>query len=125
MITNSNGEMHELRGNYDTFTYVSERKERWTESVALCGGCLIGYVSPSMLPHLRDILQGVTIVKHDRRFDCQTWIIMALRSLQKNGIVFRDMNEQKLRDELAADKERDETGHEVIYERIISSGMSI
>lgn len=112
MLNASDGQVHELRGNYDTFTYVFD-----------CGGCLVGYVPPSTFPRLPEILREVAVVRNDSRFDCQNWILLALRVLKEKGIVFGDMNEQKLRYELAADMERDETGHDVVYERIKAGGI--
>lgn len=123
MLNASDGEIHELRGNFDTFTYVSEAKKGWAFSRGLCGGCLVGYVSPSTLPHIPAILKEVMVVRNDMAFDCQTWVILALRMLKQKGVVFNDMNEQKLRYELAAEIEREETRHDVVYERIVAGGV--
>jgi hypothetical protein len=70
-------------------------------------------------------LREIPIVRNDSKFDCQNWIILALRLLKEKGIVFGHMNEQKLRYELAVDMERDETGHDVVYERIVAGVSEI
>lgn len=118
MLDSSKGEIHELQGNYDTFHYTYEINQDWTKSSDLCGGCLVGYVTQSTLLQLPEILKEVPIIRHDPDHDCQTWIVEALRVMKDKGIVFRDMTEKKLREELVVELERNETGHDVVYERI-------
>lgn len=55
VISKSVGEIHELRGNYDTFTYVSERENNWAKSGSLCGGCLVGFISSDGLIQFGDV----------------------------------------------------------------------
>ncbi|THH28922.1 hypothetical protein EUX98_g5266 [Antrodiella citrinella] len=125
MLSAQAAHIHELRGNWDSFQYVHEllQSPNWMQSRTLCGGCLVGYVPRDQLANLQDILGNVVVVKHDKSFDCQTWLVLGLRALKEKGIVFRDFSEQKLRKELEEEKERDQLGHDLVYDRIFRGAV--
>ncbi|KAI0315839.1 hypothetical protein OF83DRAFT_1173437 [Amylostereum chailletii] len=115
------GDIHELRGNSDSFTYVTERDTPFAIADALRGGCHVGYVpkEPEGQSMFRSVLEHeVRVVRADAHWDCQNWIVEGLRALKEAGIVFRGMCEAKVRKELLEEMERWESADDAVYERL-------
>jgi len=108
----------EVVGNTDTFAYRPHDVTSFARSRRLCGGCLVGYIPESHLGWLMDRLRIVSVRRNDPGFDCQTWVISAVNLLRSDGLVFANINEWSIRQELAREMERSETGHDTIEERL-------
>lgn len=112
-------EIHEVQGMLDTFHYETFRKSTsFLRSITLCGGCHVGNIPWDLLDAVRKALKDVPVVRHDESWDCQTWVVHALRSLRDFGIIFAHVNEARIRQELAEDRERWENGEDAVYERL-------
>jgi len=58
----------------------------------------------------------------DDDFDCQTWVLEALRLIQNdNGVELRIISEELIRKELAREKERWESGEDTVEDRLFRS----
>lgn len=119
------GDLHELRGNKDSFTYVVERNARFAAAIAIRGGVHVGWVQPTPagLKHFIGVLQTeVPVIHCDPLWDSQNWTIEALRALKDAGFVFRNVSESSLRKEMRDERERWECADDVVYERLFADG---
>jgi hypothetical protein len=115
------GHEFELIGNIDTFAYVPKVVERFGNYMSLRGGCLVGQIAKDKLGWLKEKLQEVTVVRNNPDFDCQTWVIDALRILKEShgeGVEIDNIIERDIRAELEQEKERWELAEATIEERL-------
>lgn len=111
----------EVVGNPDTFLYSTKTVASFRSSRTLCGGCHVGNIFAGELDWLEDRLKAVSVRRNDPEFDCQTWVIAALRLLKEDGVVFQQINERFVRDELAKDYERWDVGDDTVEERLFTT----
>ncbi|KAF8163397.1 hypothetical protein B0H34DRAFT_322003 [Crassisporium funariophilum] len=103
------------------FIMLSSEFDKFSRSETLRGGCLVGHIAPDKLDWLKTRLQGVTIVYNDPEFDCQTWVLDALRFIRDDeGVEVRNTNEERIRKELALEKERWDSGEDTIENRLFA-----
>lgn len=117
--------VHELRGNYDTFTYACSELDNFTAytlSAGCRGGCLIGQVPAKAGDDgwLKEALNKVPVIRSDRRFDWQTWVIAVIRALRdmRPGVIDQDVTERYIRDELIKEMERWNVADDTVEERL-------
>lgn len=109
----------ELKGNTDTFTYLTERLTAFERAQDLRGGCLVGWVDAERVQALVDRLKKVRVRRNDPAWDGQDWVMEALRALKEEHMVFSRVDENWLRTELMEDLERSESGlGETVEERL-------
>ncbi|KAI8974760.1 hypothetical protein BD414DRAFT_497367 [Trametes punicea] len=115
----------QLAGNMDTFHFEVLHAPDVLQIVDLCGGCCVGEVAADSLDRLRDKLSGQRIVLHDRMWDCQDWLLEAVRALkeEKGGWVEIDdwFTERELRERLQEEKELWEQGQDHYFERMLAN----
>ena len=123
VVTNialSHFRVFELKGNMDTFSYDVYDDQSASSAWNFRGGVHVGNIEASNLADLEHWLKSVAIRHHDRLWDCQNWVMEALRELQmdKRCEVFDSCDEISLRKEMAEEKERDELGEDLLHERL-------
>ncbi|KAI8980686.1 hypothetical protein BD414DRAFT_492953 [Trametes punicea] len=114
----------QLAGNMDTFHFESLHVPDVLKIANLCGGCRIGEVATDSIGKLQDMLGAQRIVLHDRMWDCQDWLLEAVRTLkeEKSGWVEIDdwFTERDLRARLREEKELWEQADDHYFERIFA-----
>ncbi|KIY73453.1 hypothetical protein CYLTODRAFT_241343 [Cylindrobasidium torrendii FP15055 ss-10] len=110
----------QVAGNMDSFEF--EACHHNTAERDFLGGVHVGNVSAAdgELEKLEQRLRNINVKKGDPDWDCQSWVIDALQELRmaETGIVFAGMSERAIRAELEEEKEREETGHCLVHERL-------
>ncbi|KAA1469201.1 hypothetical protein DENSPDRAFT_772818 [Dentipellis sp. KUC8613] len=112
------GRIFELRGNSDSFTYIAEDTRTFERSPDLRGGCQVGWVAPDAVEWLTQRIAAIPVVRNDRNWDCQNWMLAVLQLLKGDQLVFPYVAEGWLRQELRADLERSERGEDTVEERL-------
>ncbi|KAJ7897290.1 hypothetical protein B0H14DRAFT_3425323 [Mycena olivaceomarginata] len=93
--------------------------EEWGGPGRISVACFVGTVPHDKLPALEQWVRAVPIHRGQPMWDCQNWVIEAIRELRMDnrGIVLKGMSEAHIRECLAEEKERAETGESLIHER--------
>lgn len=111
----------ELAGNADTYTYITKEIDNFNRIPNLRGGVKVGSIPEDKIPWMQDALKQVVIIKHDlQRFDCQRWVVFALRllrDLDESTILEGLTSEATIREELRQEMERWEEADETLEER--------
>jgi hypothetical protein len=116
------GHVFELVGNLDTFAYVPKSVSRFGYSTRLRGGCRVGSIARDKLDWLKETLNEVIVVRNNPDFDCQTWVIDALRLVKgSSGVEISNVSERGIREELIQEKERWEQAEPTIEERLYAN----
>ena len=118
MISKEQAWVFELSGNYDTFTYTPKPTSFSSRIFNYRGGFLLCEVAQEKLGWLESLLGTLPVIRHNPEFDCQTWVVSAVRKLQEEGLVPRDVTEAMIREELEREKERWEVADDTILERL-------
>jgi len=112
----------QLLGNKDTYGYQPGYHYRFTHSQSYRGGCLVGEVRSDKVSWVREKLYHVPIIRGDEtRFNCQIFVIEALRLLKyenQNGVVIREVSMGNIRRELENERERWESADATVDERL-------
>jgi hypothetical protein len=112
----------QLFGNADTFVYLHGRHASFQTSENLCGGCVVGSVEEGKIDWVLDKLKEVEVVRYKpEEFDCQTWVIQALRLLNyaaEDGVTILEVSDRKIREELKKERERWELGENTLGQRL-------
>ena len=66
-------------------------------------------------------MQEILIIRNNPEWDCQTWVMEALRWMKYNGLITADIGERRIRTELAADKERWEVADDTVEVRLFGN----
>lgn len=114
----------ELAGNHDTFAYVSRVEGSFGSTQTMQGGCQVGNIAEEKLDWFEKHLQDVRIIRHDVDFDCQTWVMEAIRDirmLKEDGVEIFGVTERGVRAELELELERWEVAEDTIEERLFKS----
>lgn len=113
----------EVRGNSDTFTYVHDTVSVPIGSIpSYRGGCHVGEVPSTSIDRLDERLKrDVAVIRLDLSWDCQDWVLAALRLLRDDGIAFKTVNQAYVRKELQEDMARWEEGDDTVEERHFSN----
>ncbi|KAF8065005.1 hypothetical protein FPV67DRAFT_1450842 [Lyophyllum atratum] len=112
----------ELAGNSSTYQYSSQIDNRFGRSQRLRGGCHVGSIAADKVDWLENRLRDVTVVYGDEEFDCQTWVLEALRLISNdNGVELRVISEKLIREELIREIERWESGEDTVEDRLFHS----
>ncbi|KAF9034487.1 hypothetical protein BDZ89DRAFT_1012028 [Hymenopellis radicata] len=109
----------QLIGGMDSFCFESADFTIDADN-KYCGGVQVGEVAASDIPNLEKWLRAVPIHRHRTDWDCQDWVIDAVRalSMDNRGIVFANTTERSIRAELEEEKERWQTGQDLLHERL-------
>ncbi|KAI0056469.1 hypothetical protein BV25DRAFT_1577251 [Artomyces pyxidatus] len=112
--------LFELHGQMDAFVYKTEPLTAFSSAPDLRGGVQVGWVPRARLEDgsVSELLARGRIVRNDRDFDCQLWIMEALESLRKEGWLFETVNEDWVREELKLDYTRWEKGEDTVDKRL-------
>jgi hypothetical protein len=111
----------EVVGNYDTYTYVPRFDSALGYSQETRGGCQVGAIAVEKLDWLKTRLRDIRVVRHDTEFDCQTWVMDAVRMLKHDGVGITNVSERSIRAELAREVERWEVAEDTIEERLFEA----
>ena len=123
IISSSQTYTFEVRGNTDSFTYVAEPTPVPLNKILMYrGGCQVGGIPTHSLPQIAEMLGEIPIVKHDLSWDCQTWVILAIKLLKSAGFVFAQVDEPYVRERLLEDMNRWEEADLTVDERLLASG---
>ncbi|KAK7434384.1 hypothetical protein VKT23_020229 [Stygiomarasmius scandens] len=117
---NSNTDLFHLTGNTDSFGFARD-PHNLDNSKRCLGGVVVGRVPANWLDDLERWLRVVPIKRNRSDWDCQSWVLDALRFLWENcpGVVFPDHGSERfIRDELRQEKNRESLGYELVYERM-------
>lgn len=112
----------EVVGNFDTYTYVPRFDDAFRGSPETRGGCQVGIIAKEKLGWLERRLTDVRVVRYDTEFDCQTWVMDAIRMLQDDKVIMKHVNERSIRAELALESERWEVAEDTVEERLFDAG---
>ncbi|KAJ7361318.1 hypothetical protein DFH08DRAFT_684148 [Mycena albidolilacea] len=106
-------------GGTDTFQFNAKDVRGMGRSRTYLGGVLVGTVPQNKLPALEQWVRAIPIHRGQPTWDCQNWVIEAIRELRMDnrGIVLKGISEAHIRECLAEEKERAETGESLIHER--------
>ncbi|EGO31234.1 hypothetical protein SERLADRAFT_377101 [Serpula lacrymans var. lacrymans S7.9] len=113
-----NARIFELAGNYDTFVYAPKTVTRFTQSQSMMGGCHIANIPASRVNWLEERLKSVPVIRNDPNFDCQTWVIEALRLMKYDGVISQNISEVAIRTEMAKEKERWDVADDTVEVRL-------
>lgn len=118
-------EIFEVAGTSDTFNYAPRCDDTFSRHPQLRGGCLVGRVRSDRLDWLREALgNSVAIIRYSDAWDCQDWVMDALRYLKdraEDGVEVRIARERAIREELVLERERWDTAEDTIEERLFSA----
>lgn len=116
----SSARIFEMKGNTDTFAFGAKDVRNIAASRSYCGGVQVGEVDAKELASLEDWLKAIDVRHSDPQWDCQDWVMDALRELKmdERGIVFDNMTEKYIRKEMDEEKERDQTGQDIVHDRL-------
>ncbi|KAI0658439.1 hypothetical protein C8Q70DRAFT_195594 [Cubamyces menziesii] len=112
----------QLAGNMDTFHFEALRVSDVLKLGDLCGGCRVGDIAADSVDKLRDRLASHRIILHDKMWDCQDWLLEAIRDLkdEAGGWVQIDswFTERGLREKLREERELWERADDHFFERL-------
>jgi len=116
----SSARVFQVLGNTDSFTFDASDVGNIGEPKDYCGGVEVGEVDTGELGNLEMWLEEIAIRRNDPKWDCQDWVMDALRALKmdKPEIVYDNMTEKHIRKELEEEKEHDETGEDLVQDRL-------
>jgi len=109
----------EIRGNRDSYTYVSDQLKNLDRVDSYRGGCHVGNVPRDGVKEMRTKLTEVVIHKQEPWWSPQTWILDCIKHLRDIGWTFAGLNEMFLRRELQKDASRWELVEDTVYERML------
>jgi hypothetical protein len=121
MYNPSVADVFEIVGNTDTFEYAPKRVTSFSRSNNLRGGCYIGDINGDIVPWLENRLREIPIIRYNPEWDCQTWIMEALRMMKYDGLITGDIGERRIRMELALERERWEVADDTLEARLFST----
>jgi len=126
LVSHTQAYTFELRGNTDSFTYVSQRCSTPLHRViAYRGGCHVGNVAHGSIEELSERLREVPIVKHDISWDSQVWVLEAIKHIKSEGFAFSHLKEVPIREELAKDMARWEDAEDTVDERLLNGAQKM
>jgi hypothetical protein len=108
----------EVTGNFDTYAYVPRFDSSFGCRQATRGGCQVGTIAVEKMDWLERRLRDVEVVRCDTEFDCQTWVMDAIRMLKDDGVDMTNVSERRIRAELTLELERWEVAEDTIEERL-------
>ncbi|KAF8961847.1 hypothetical protein BDZ97DRAFT_1827419, partial [Flammula alnicola] len=115
----------QLIGNTDTFAYEPSTEDKFAAEKNLCGGCMVGGVESDQLEWIKQKLAEVSVIRNKpEEFDCQTWVVEALRSLKYAklpGVEINEVSDKNIRTELKAEKERWNIGEDTLEDSLLTS----
>jgi len=111
----------ELKGNYDSFTYVPSDVTEFAANPSLRGGCHVGTVGADKVESLKTRLRDVEVIRNNPNFDCQTWVMEALRVMKEDGDIIEDISEARIRGELGMEKDRWESVEDTLETRLFTN----
>lgn len=82
LLSRTDARIFEIVGNTDSFGYVPRPARQYAADPAWRGGYTVGRVAPKDIDALDARLRALPIVRNDPEFDCQTWVLAALRILK-------------------------------------------
>ncbi|KAJ7766882.1 hypothetical protein B0H16DRAFT_1791443 [Mycena metata] len=123
LVDRKMGHVMEIAGNSNSYTYLPRQVRRFSQSKNLRGGYLVGFIAADQIKELEDSLRQVPVVRYDPSFDCQTWILDAVRFIKtaRPECITEDTRESTIRRELDDEKERWNTGEDTVEERLFPS----
>jgi len=112
----------EVRGNTDSYTYVPEFNFQTPlyKISSYRGGCHIGNLPEGSLEAVKEKLTEVPIVKYDSSWDCQVWVMEAIKLLKEDGYIFPHVTEGNVRLELAEDMNLWQEAEDTVDERLLA-----
>ncbi|KAF8804354.1 hypothetical protein BYT27DRAFT_7194505 [Phlegmacium glaucopus] len=114
----------EVRGNTDSFTYVTESTTVPLNKIpTFRGGCHIGDIPIGSISEITERLEEIPIIRHDLSWDCQVWVIQATKLLKSVGLVFGHVDERYIRERLLEDMAMWEEAEKTVDERLLASDM--
>ncbi|KAJ3506942.1 hypothetical protein NLJ89_g6584 [Agrocybe chaxingu] len=122
LLSAKKARIFELTGNYDTFAYVNYETIPTADPRQhdARGGFLLCPISDEKLEWFANALKAIEVVRGTPDYDCQTWVMQAVRLLQDGGLVSRAVTEREIREELEVEKERWEVADDILPERLIT-----
>jgi hypothetical protein len=108
----------EIVGNFDTYVYAPRFDSAFGKCQETRGGCQVGTIAVEKLEWMTGRLRDIRIVRNDAEFDCQTWVMEAIRMLKNDGVDMKEISERNIRAELALEMERWEIAEDTIEERL-------
>ncbi|KAF5392288.1 hypothetical protein D9757_001453 [Collybiopsis confluens] len=120
LVSRTKAYIYEVQGAINTFTYAPTLITDFEQSVNLQGGYLVGHISPAKLGWLSEQLADVEVKKYDGEWDCQSWVMDALRVLKDSGvgIITSDIGRGHIISELREELERWDLGEDIVHERL-------
>lgn len=115
--------VYHIEGNTDTFAYVKKQSDA-SKSLAIRGGCRVGYIKHDRLEWLDEQFRKVTVTRNDPKFNCQTWVMAAFQLLKTQGgtVISPEISANTIRHELTLEFERSEVGVNTIFDQVCSAG---
>jgi hypothetical protein len=125
MFNLNDAHVFEIIGNTNTYEYVPRPVARFSSSNKLRGGCQIGVIRRDLIGWLEDRLQQVQIIRNNPQWDCQDWVMEAIRWMKWNGVIAADIDtrESRIRAELVGEKERWEVADDTVEYRLFPTGI--
>ena len=85
MFNLNDAHVFEIIGNTDTYEYVPRPIARFSSSNKLRGGCQIGMIRRDLIGWLEVRLRQVQIIRNNPQWDCQDWVMEAIRWMKWMG----------------------------------------
>ena len=116
----------QVKGNNDSYTVTTEAIPNIFRSRSLCGGCRVGEIQESNLGWLRDELLKVPVVLLKPEWNCQNWVIDAIRVIKdfpEKVVIDPPFTESGLRAKMRDDRETWEGGDDHYLQRLIPRAL--
>lgn len=111
----------EVIGSTGSFVYTPKHVSNFDTSRRFRGGYKVGEIPSNWMNWMSDKLQEVTVRNDDEEWDCQYWVMDALRLLRDTeGIITGNIGRTHIIQELSLDEERWQTMEETVDERLFS-----
>ncbi|KAG5648697.1 hypothetical protein DXG03_000043 [Asterophora parasitica] len=116
-----NAHVFEIAGNRSNFNYNPHHTQCFGRDQDMRGGCQVGTIPATSIAWMKERLRTVEIVYNDVNFDCQDWVLNVLRIRQAEGVTITLTAEDKIREEMAAEKVRWDFGDDTVEDRLFAS----
>ncbi|KAL0958198.1 hypothetical protein HGRIS_000361 [Hohenbuehelia grisea] len=101
MKTDSKAIAYQVSGSTNTYAYKEPEDTTPEESNAFMGMVTVGSIDTRDEERFVTVLQNVPITRGDREWNCQNWIVEALRALKDNGFDVKVLTKVELADMLS------------------------
>lgn len=98
---------YQVTGSTDTYTYKDPEEVQIKKSQTYMGRVDVGNVETTGIGRVEEVFKNVPITRGDLQWNCQNWVIQALKALRDDGFAVDALTLEELKGKLQLAK-RDE-----------------